>query len=138
MENAIVKSEENLLSERKRNAFCSKVTASIEEKKELFNALEKCDLLLKDVVGQEINVKDVYIEKYDKVDEETGEVRTKFRTILFDVNGTSYATGSYGIANVIEKMIMVFGKPTWENGIPVRVEQKKIDNNRTSLTLTLI
>ena len=138
MKNEIVKSDDNLLTERSKNAFCSKMTGTIEDKKELYNALEKCDLLLKDVVNQEINIKDVYIEKYEKLDNETGEVKTKFRTILFDVDGTSYATGSYGIANAIEKMILIFGKPTWEDGIKVKVENKKLDGNRTSLTLTLV
>ena len=35
------------------------------------------------------------------VDEETGELKTKFRTILFDKSGQTYATGSYGIFNVL-------------------------------------
>ena len=71
--------------------YCSKVANSDEEKKDLFNALESCDALLNDCVGQEINLKDVYCEEKEVLDEETGETKKKYRTILFDVSGQTYA-----------------------------------------------
>jgi hypothetical protein len=51
--------------------YCSKVVNTDEEKKDLFNALESCDALLNDCVGQEINLKDVYCEEKEVLDEET-------------------------------------------------------------------
>lgn len=118
--------------------YCSKEAKTDEEKKDLFNALESCDALLNDCVGQEINLKDVYCEEKEVVDEETGETRKKYRTILFDVSGQTYATGSYGIFNIMKKIFAIYGMPTWENGIKVKVTKRPIGNGKTSLTLTLV
>ena len=137
--NENVKGELTLFSGLKQNIYCSKEADSIEEKKNLFNALESCDALLNDCVGQEINLKDIYVEEKEVVDDETGEVKTKFRTILFDENGQTYATGSYGIYNVLKKIVSIYGLPTtWENPLRVKVCKRPIGNGKQSLTLTLI
>ena len=81
------KNELTLFSGVKQNVYCSKLVKTEEEKKQLFNALETCDALLNDCVGTEIELKDIYVEERQTVDEETGELKTKYRTILFDVNG---------------------------------------------------
>jgi len=131
------KNELTLFSGNVGNTFCSKVVEKEEEKKELFNALETCDALLNDCVGQEINIKDIYVEEREIVDE-TGEVKKKYRTILFDANGQTYATGSYGIYNIIKKLIVIYGMPTWNDGIKVKVAKRPIGNGKTTLTLTLV
>lgn len=131
------KNELTLFNGNVGNTFCSKIVEKEEEKKELFNALETCDALLNDCVGQEINIKDIYVEEREIVDE-TGEVKKKYRTILFDANGQTYATGSYGIYNIIKKLIVIYGMPTWENGIKVKVAKRPIGNGKTTLTLTLV
>ena len=82
MENQNESKELSLFNEMEQNVYCSKVARTEEEKKELFNALESCDALLNDCVGQEINIKDIYIEQKQVVDEETGELRTKYISIL--------------------------------------------------------
>ena len=127
-----------LFSETPTNVFCSKVAKDEKDKKELFNALETCDVLLNDCVNQEITIKDVYCEKTDVVDEETGEVRPKYRTILFDIDGKPYATGSYGIYNVIKKIIAIYGLPTWEKGLTVKVIKQKVKDGKSKLSLTIV
>ena len=105
----------------------------------MFNALESCDILLNDCVNNEIELKDIYIEERQVVDKETGEVKTKFRTILFDVNGQTYATGSYGIYNILSKIVKIYGLPdTWEKPLKVKVAKKPIKDGKSSLTLLLI
>lgn len=144
MENQNVNVNENkgeltLFSGIKQNVYCSKVAESEKEKKELFNALESCDALLNDCVGQEIEIKDIYVEGKQVVDEESGELKTKFRTILFDVNGQTYATGSYGIYNILKKIVGIYGLPTtWEKPLKVKVAKRPIGNGKQSLTLTLV
>ena len=143
MENQNVNVNENkgeltLFSGIKQNVYCSKVAETEKEKKELFNALESCDALLNDCVGQEINIKDIYVEEKQVVDETTGELKNKYRTILFDENGQTYATGSYGIYNVIKKLISIYGYPTWNPSIKVKVSKKPIGNGKSRLTLTLV
>ena len=131
--------ELTLFSGIKNNVYCSKSAESEEEKKELFNALESCDALLNDCVGQEISIKDLYIEEKQVVDKDTGELKTKYRTIIFDENGQTYATGSYGIYNIIKKIVQIYGLPeTWENSLKVKVAKRPIGNGKQTLTLQLL
>ena len=133
------KGELTLFSGIKQNVYCSKVAESEKEKKELFNALESCDALLNDCVGQEINIKDVYVEEKQVIDDETGEIKTKYRTILFDENGQTYATGSYGIYNILKKIVQIYGLPeNWKKPLKVKVAKRPIGNGKQSLTLTLM
>ena len=133
------KGELTLFSGIKQNVYCSKVAETEKEKKELFNALESCDALLNDCVGQEIDIKDIYVEEKQVADEETGELKTKFRTIIFDKSGQTYATGSYGIYNVIKKIITIYGLPTtWEKPLKVKVAKRPIGNGKQSLTLVIM
>ena len=133
------KNEVTLFSGVQNKVYCSKNATTEKEKKELFNALESCDALLNDCVGQEIEIQDIYVEEKQVVDDETGELKTKFRTIIFDKSGQTYATGSYGIFNVMKKIIQIYGLPeTWEKAIKVKVAKRPIGNGKQSLTLTLI
>ena len=133
------KNELTLFSGVKQNVYCSKAVESEEDKKELFNALETCDALLNDCVGTEIDIKDIYVEEREVVDEETGELKKKYRTILFDASGQTYATGSYGIYNIIKKIVTIYGLPeTWANPLKVKVAKRAIGNGKQSLTLTLV
>ena len=133
------KRELTLFSGIKQNVYCSKVAETEKEKKELFNALESCDALLNDCVGQEIKIKDMYVEEKQVIDDETGEIKTKYRTILFDENGQTYATGSYGIYNVLKKIVQIYGLPeSWEKPLKVKVAKRPIGNGKQSLTLTLM
>jgi hypothetical protein len=130
-------SMESIGSNNNVKSFCSVHVETMEEKKVLFNALETCDILLNDIVGQTITMKDVYIEERAKVDEETGEVKNKFRTIIFDDEGKTYVTGAYGIFNVLKKLMTVYGAPTWEEGLTVKVIKKSIGDGKTSLSLVV-
>lgn len=133
------KGDLTLFSGIKQNVYCSKVAETEKEKKELFNALETCDALLNDCVGQEINIKDIYVEERQVVDDETGEIKTKYRTILFDESGQTYATGSYGIYNILKKIVQIYGLPEiWEKPLKVKVAKRSIGNGKQSLTLTLM
>ena len=117
--------------------YCSLHVETTEEKKKLFNTLESCDLLLNDCVGQVIAIKDVYVEEKQVQDEE-GNLKTKFRTILFDEVGQTYATGSYGIYNILRKIFAIYGTPdTWSEPLKVEVSKKNIGNGKSSLTLIL-
>ena len=133
------KGELTLFSGIKQNVYCSKIVESETEKKELFNALESCDALLNDCVGQEIEIQDIYIEEKQVADVETGEIKIKYRTILFDKSGQTYATGSYGIYNILKKIVSIYGLPTtWKNPLKVKVTKRVIGNGKQSLSLTLV
>ena len=116
---------------------------TVEEKKALYNATEKANFMLKDCVNKEINLMNVYIEEREKdeINQETGEIRKdlKYRIILFDDKNVSYVTGSYGIANSLAKIFQLFGKPEeWSEPIPVKVVNKTLKDNKTSLSLEIL
>lgn len=118
-------------------AYCSIVPKSHEEKVKLFNALEQCDVRLADCKGQTIKIKDIFVQKYDK--EINGEVKTKFRTIIFDKDGKTYVTASYGIYNSIAKIMSAFGEPnTWEKPLAVEVVERPLGDGRNALGLKLV
>lgn len=133
---------ELMLNNNDLKIYSSVKATSVEERKNVYNALEKCDVLLNDIVGTEINVKDFYIEERHKeeTDETTGEVKqiVKYRTILFDTEGKTYATGSYGVYNALRRICLVYGEPTWNEGVLVRVDKKPIGNGKSQLTLVLV
>ena len=133
------KNELTIFEKENANIYCSKKAETEKDKKELFNALENCDVLLNDCVNQEIEIKDLYIEEGQTVDEKTGEVRPKYRTIIFDKAGQTYATGSYGIFNVLKKIVNIYGLPeTWEKPLKVKVSKRPIKDGKQSLTLILM
>lgn len=135
-ENEVVNTELEINNEMR---YCSIICKTNEERKNLFNALEQADVLLNDVVGTEFELKDVYIHRYERINEETGEVEPKVRIILFDTEGKSYACGSFGIFNILSRMFEVFGTPSqWEQPLKVRVVKKDIKDNKKMLSLELI
>lgn len=137
-EMVVQNNEGSFLVEDMNKTFSSMKLETIEERKGLFNALETCDVLLNDVVNTEILIKDVYIEERQVVNEDTGEVQNKYRTIIFDTDGKTYATGAYGVYNSIKKLIQVYGLPTWDNGVKVKVAKKTIKDGKTSLVLIML
>lgn len=141
--NEIIKTENEIVNaEPERNnelTYCSVMCKNMEERKNLFNALEQADVLLNDVVGAEFELKDVYIHRFERINEETGEVEPKVRIILFDSEGKTYACGSFGIFNILCRMFEVFGTPNqWEQPLKVRVVKKDIKDNKKMLSLELI
>ena len=118
-----------------RVSYCSMSANTDAEKLKLFKAINDTDMRLSDVVNTTIMLKDIYAEQVDFADEETGEITPGVRIVLVDENGTSYGCASQGVFNAINKLISIFGEPTWETPIPVKV--KEIKKGKKSLyTLT--
>lgn len=150
MENAL------MLQQNVEDIYCSIKPQTDEEKKALYNALETCDNLVNNCVGAKFGLVNVYVEKrvheYEEkvetptADVETGEVKdtkqvekTKYRTILFAEDGTTYATGSYGIFNSVSKIVSAFGEPsTWKEPLMVEIAKRPIGDGKSTLTLKLI
>ena len=135
MENKIAVFEEN---ENQRKMYSTLDLNSVESKVTLFNATENCDELVFDNVGKEIVLKDVYVEQIPSVNEETGEAIFKYRTILFDSEGKSYASGSYGLYNSVQKIVSIFGQEIMHTeGIKVKINKRTVDG-KTKLFLELV
>lgn len=132
MNNIVLFNKENL----ERQMFATIDTSIMENKAKLFNATENADVLANDCVGEEFNLVDAYIERIPTTDEETGEQKIKYRTILFGEDGKTYASGAYGIYNTVAKILQIYGVETLhDKGLKVEIAKGTTKGNRTRLFL---
>ena len=118
------------LNDQTAVCFSSMKTGTHEEKALYYNAISDPEYKIADKVGEVINVKDIYIELIDMTNEETGEVSKAPRVILIDTDGHSYSCVSMGVFNSLRRLVQVFGAPTWEEGLSVKVKQIAVNKNR--------
>ena len=113
-----------------------------ENKIKLYNSLQKCDVRINDIVGQEIEFSDIFIEEkpFTETDEKTGELVTtkKFRTILYGTDGNTYVSSAYGVYNSLKNIISIFGLPTSECPIIVKSDKRKTKNGLDTLILMIV
>lgn len=142
--NALVVAENNLTLTDRINESVKKCTLDLdveENQVKLYNVLTgDADALLNDMIDQTIIMTGAFMDKHPSpvVDEETGEVTgttSKYRIIIFDNEGKTYATGSYGIYNSLDMIIGIFGNPSEEHPIKVKVSKKATSNGHNTLTL---
>ena len=111
--------------------------STIKDAKILFNLETKVDVMLNDIVGESIRVKDVLIRKYEKpldnpiVNEETGEIEKEYETkvscVLIDDSGKSYATGSKTFAFDMMKFLGQYGGAAMlDKGVDIKIIKKPI------------
>lgn len=125
------------LQEKGPQCYCSMKVESKEDKMRLYNAMSNPDKRLADCINSVINVKDVYAETVYLKNEDTGLTEPAPRVILIDEDGTSYSSVSVGVFSALKKMISVFGSPTWEEPIKVKILQQT-KGNRKMLTLSVV
>ena len=151
MERGLISQDDSIFKSSGKEMFC---TMNLEEKENmvaLYNSLQECDVKIADVKGQEIEVVDVFVEKKevpqrdektDEIifDEETGEVKTKtrFRTVLFGSDGKTYVSAAYGVYNSLRQILPIFGNPSKDNPITVKVGTRKLRSGKESLVLTVV
>lgn len=147
-ENALVVAENNNLTiTDKINENVKRCTLDLNDEDNqvsLYNVLTgDADILINNIVDQEIVMTGAYMDKHPApvVDEGTGEVvgtTSKYRIILFDDEGKTYATGSYGIYNALLMIFDIFGEPSKEHPIKVKVSKKATANGHSTLTLVRV
>lgn len=150
-ERGLITQDDSIFQSNNKEMFC---TMNLEEKENmvaLYNSLQECDVKLNDIKGSTIEIKDVFVEKKEVAerDEKTGEVlrdeetdevltKTRFRTILFGVDGKTYVSAAYGVYNSVRQIIPIFGNPSKENPIKVKVGTRKLRSGKESLVLTVV
>lgn len=140
-ENQIVKKDAIESSFNGLQTYCSFTPKTTEEKKKLYNSMSKCDVVLNDVEGQEITVKDVLISEYIRKDKQTGEeLENKgHRIVLFDEAGKSYITLSNYFFNSLAKLFSTFGTPdTWTEPLTIRIIKTQVKSGGEALGFELI
>lgn len=132
MNNIVLFNKEN----NERQMFATIDVTSKENKAKLFNATENADVLANDCVGETFTLVDAYIERIPSIDEETGEQKIKYRTILFGDDGKTYASGAYGIYNSVAKILSIYGVETLHGeGLEVEIAKETSKGNKTRLFL---
>lgn len=132
MNNIVLFNKENL----ERQMFSTIDVTTMENKAKLFNATENADVLANDCVGEKFTLVDAYIERIPTIDEETGEQKIKYRTILFGDDGKTYASGAYGIYNTVAKILSIYGVETLhDKGLKVEIAKGTTKGNKTRLFL---
>ena len=112
-------------------SYCSFTAGTTKEKAMLFNGMNNPDAKLSDEVNQVIAVKEIYAEMVDLADEETGEITTVPRVVLFDAEGKSHQAMSIGIFKAVKKLLDVFGEPSqWEEPIKVKIKNQSIKERK--------
>lgn len=121
-------SKNELVTMKSENdVFCSMVCETIEEKVQLYNAINNADASLDDMVGKQITVVNVYAERYTAEDEEENKdgfepvEKEKIMITLICKDGKTYATNSKGVYNSIKRAFALFGVPTWKDGVTFAV-----------------
>lgn len=94
---------------------------------------------LKDNVGKEIIVQDLITRKYDKVDEDTGELQYGVLTYLITPDRETFVTSSKSVYFSMIQYMEMLGYPHEENYEPltIKVGKKKMQNG-DSITVKLI
>lgn len=152
VKNEIVKSEEMGIvkgfdSLRKESKTKMEIYTNITNDKEIYNLqANDVDVLLNDVVGNEILVKKVLVQKFAKpMDEpeydENGEIvkdtEVTMSVVLVDDAGQSYATGSKVFGYQIMSYLANFGLN--EEGLNIRIIKKSTKNsNNKALGFELV
>lgn len=112
--------------------FSSIVAETREEKIWLLNLLEGAEDSghgMKDNFGKEIEVQDVILRKYDKINEDTGELEYGVLTYLLTPEKEAYVTSSKNVYFSIIRIMELFGKPgtpEWVN-IKVKILKEKME-----------
>lgn len=116
--------------------YCSMEAKTAEDKKVLFNAINAPEMRLEECVNKEINLKHVYLETVEFIDEDTGLSTPGIRIVLIDNDGKSYGCASKGVASALQKIFTIFGTPeTWEAPLKVCVREIRKSDKRKILTM---
>lgn len=149
-ERGLISQDDSFFGSANKKMFC---TMNLEEKENmvaLYNSLQECDVKLNDIKGTSVEVSDVFVEEKEvsERDEKTGELildeegnpitKTRFRTILFGTDGKTYVSAAYGVYNSLRQIISIFGNPSKENPIKVKVGTRKLRSGKESLVLTVV
>jgi len=137
---AVVRNDDSfaptLMEQADLGSFYSLNPTTKEGKVALYNAINNPDKRLADFINMEIEVTDVIVEIVELEQESTGEIVKCPRIILIDKAGVSYQCVSVGVFSGLKKIIKLFGVPTWNEPVRMRVKQvSKAERKMLSLEL---
>jgi hypothetical protein len=125
----ILQGEDGKFSRKaKFNDFSSIDVETREDKIWLMNLLEGNEETgngLKDHVGKVIEVANIITRRYDKVNEETGQIEFGVLTYLLTPDRIAYVTSSKNVYFSVIRIMELFGKPNEEGWVNIQVKVLK-------------
>ena len=120
-------------------SYCSMSVATDTDKVAVYNAMSNAKERLTDHIGEEIDMRNVYIEAINCTNTETGETNTCPRIVIIDKNGVTYQAVSMGIFGSLRQIFQMFGDmATWNFALRVKVKQVRTRNGFTTNTLEAV
>lgn len=120
-------------------SYCSMSSVTDAEKVAVYNAMSNAKERLTDHIGEEIDMRNVYIEAINCTNTETGETNTCPRIVIIDKNGVTYQAVSMGIFGSLRQIFQMFGDmATWNFALRVKVKQVRTRNGFTTNTLEAV
>lgn len=116
-------------NEEKKEIYCSFTAETHADKAKMYNMMNNPQEKVAAHINEVIKITDIFMEMVEITNQDTGEVSKAPRIVLMDTEGITYATVSFGIFSALKKLIMIFGEPTWEDGIPIKIKQIQKDKN---------
>lgn len=125
-------------------AYCSLPMATEEDKKVVFNAVNRASKKLREAVNVVIPMTGLYIEPVEIAEKDEngnvidgGRVSIAPRIIIFAEDGATYGCCSLGAYNSIKRIVSMYGLPeTWEK--PVNIVPGLVTNGKNQvLTINL-
>lgn len=90
------------------------------EKVTFFNMVNAPTDRLKAAVNMTLELKDIYAEQCEFVNQETGDVTPGVRIVFITADGKSYQSASKGVFTSTQKLLSIMGEPsTWKK--PVKI-----------------
>lgn len=103
----------------------------------IFKAMQDADFDSVSIEGAVFRVQHVLLHPAEKVNAKTGELEKWKRIVLIDPSGATLSFGSEGVYRAIGTLIYLFGKPPWQNGIPVKLRRTRKKDMGEWFTLDL-
>ena len=123
--------ETALMTTSPAKVYCSVSESTPAAKAIVYNAINNPTVKISDHIGKTIDIKDIYCEEITTVDKDSGEIRNLTKTVLIDPDGNSYFSVANGIFRAVKNLIAVFGYPTYETPIRVKVTQVRLKKGST-------
>lgn len=118
--------------------FSTKQLKNEGDKKIVYNALTTNGQVISDHVGDKIRIVDVVAYPVKFVDENSGDLIEALRVALIDDKGISWTATSAGIANSVQKLMSIYGAPTYNPPVEVQIKQIKSRNSENKTNVLVV
>lgn len=110
--------------------YCSMVPDTDEKRIAAYKLLGNADRKLSEAINMNITITDFALERTEVTNAETGEVNYAPRISILTADGVVYGCVSGGILRALKRLCLLFGEPTWKDGITVTVRQREYNGRR--------